>query len=162
MAPKPTVYVETTVLSYLAARPSQNALRAAHQQLTRDWWDKDRAAYELFISALVLAECAAGDPTAAEERLAFANTLPLLAESAEAETLAEALIRELAIPPQETRDAAHVAVAATNGIEYLLTWNCRHLANLHQRGRIEQVCRDYGYQPPLIGTPIELRHEDQP
>ena len=162
MTPKPTVYVETTVLSYLAARPSQNALRAAHQQVTREWWDKDRLVYEVFISALVVAECAAGDPIAAAERLAIVNSLPLLAESSEAEALAEALIRELAIPPQEIRDAAHVAVAATNGIEYLLTWNCRHLANLHQRGRIEQVCRDYGYQPPLIGTPIELRREDLP
>jgi hypothetical protein len=114
----------------------------------------------LFVSTLVVAECSGGDATAAVARKAVLDALPLLVESPDAEGLAEALVRELAIPPKAHRDAAHVAIAATNGIEYLLTWNCRHLANLHQRGRIERVCREYGFEPPLIGTPIELQEDD--
>ena len=100
-------------------------------------------------------------PVASQARLAVLNTLPLLRAAPEADSLAEALVRELAIPPAARRDAGHVAIAAANGVEYLLTWNCRHLANLHQRGRIEQVCRDLGFEPPLIGTPQELL-EDAP
>jgi hypothetical protein len=157
---KQTVYIETTVISYLTAWPSRQLVRAAHQQVTRDWWATARDRYDLFASELVVEECSAGDATAAAARKAVVDTLPLLFESAEAETLAEALVNELTIPPKARRDAAHVAIAAANGIEYLLIWNCRHLANLHQRGRIERVCRNYGFEPPLIGTPIELREAD--
>jgi predicted nucleic acid-binding protein len=159
---KPTVYIETTVVSYLTAWPSRDIVRAAHQQVTRDWWDRAPARFELFSSVLVVAECLAGDSTAATARKVVLDTLPLLEQSAEAEALAESLVRKLAIPPKAIRDAAHVAIAATNGIEYLLTWNCRHLANLHQRGQIERACREHGFEPPAIGTPIELQeyHDD--
>jgi hypothetical protein len=157
---KPTVYIETTVISYLTAWPSRDLVRAAQQQVTREWWDhRDR--FEVFVSELVIAEASAGDPVASRARLTVLNMLPLLRAAPEADSLAEALIRELAIPPVARRDAGHVAIAAANGIEYLLTGNCRHLANLHQRGRIEQVCRDLGFEPPLIGTPQELL-EDAP
>jgi len=157
---KPTVYLETTVVSYLTAWPSRDLVRAGQQQTTRDWWDQ-RERYELFISELVVSEAEAGDATAAAARMAILDALPVLRITPEADTLAEALVAKLTIPPSALRDAVHVAVAATNGMQYLLTWNCRHLANLHQRARIEQVCRDAGYAPPLIGTPNELL-EDEP
>jgi hypothetical protein len=157
---KPTVYIETTVVSYLTAWPSRDVVRAGHQQITRDWWKTALDRYELFSSVLVVAESLAGDSVAAAARKAVLDTLPLLEESTEAEELAEALVRELAIPPKAIRDAAHVAIAATNGIEYLLTWNCRHLANLHQRSKIERACREHGFEPPAIGTPIELQEYD--
>jgi predicted nucleic acid-binding protein len=156
---KQSVYIETTIVSYLTAWPSRDIVRAAHQQITREWWHR-RDRFDLYVSPLVLAEASEGDPAAAAERLAALAGLPSLDNSPRADALMESLIRELAMPPSEMRDASHVAIAATNGIDYLLTWNCRHLANLHQRGRIERVCRQRGYEPPLIGTPIELREED--
>ena len=157
---KRSVYIETTVVSYLTAWPSRDLVRAAQQQITREWWEL-RGRYDLFVSELVLSEAAAGDSAAVAARLAVVEDLPVLRISPEADALAEALVSELAIPPSALRDAVHVAVSAANGMQYLLTWNCRHLANLHQRSRIEQVCRDAGYVPPQIGTPNELL-EDVP
>jgi hypothetical protein len=115
-----------------------------------------RLEFELYISEVVIAEASAGDPEAAAERMRLLSEIPVLISSGMAETLAKQLIDELAIPPAAIRDAAHVAIATVHGIEYLLTWNCRHLANLQQRARIEQVCRDHGFEPPIIGTPAEL------
>jgi predicted nucleic acid-binding protein len=155
---KDSVYIETTFLSYLTARPSRDPLLAAHQQVTRDWWSR-RERFDVFVSLLVVNEASQGDPTAAAERLAAISQIPMLEIEPDADLLAQNLIRELAIPPGEIRDASHVAIAATNGIDYLLTWNCRHLANLRMRGKIERVCRDLGYQPPLIGTPLELSED---
>jgi predicted nucleic acid-binding protein len=152
---KQTVYIETTVISYLTARRSRDLIRAAQQETTREWWET-RSRFDIYASELVIAEASAGDPTAAAERLAVLAAIPLLRVNEEADQLAKKLVIALAIPRSELRDALHVAIAAVNGVDFLLTWNCRHLANLHQRGRIEQVCRDFGYQPPLIGTPGEL------
>jgi hypothetical protein len=115
----------------------------------------------LYISELVWTEASAGDPIAAADRIKVLDKIPLLNITREAEELAETLVRELAIPMAAQPDAVHVATAASNGIDFLLTWNCRHLANLHQRGRIEDVCRRSGYNPPLIGTPNELFMERQ-
>ena len=125
------------------------------------WWDTRRQSYELCVSQLVRNEARAGDSQAAQERLDVLKTMTLLETSDEALDLAKELIRAGALPAKAADDALHIAVAAMNGIPYLLTWNCRHLANLHQRERIERVCRDHGYAPPMIGTPNELR-EDAP
>lgn len=152
---KPRVYIETTVPSYLTAWPSRDLLRAAHQQITREWWDR-RTAFDLFISPLVLVECQAGDPTAAAERLAVLAGLPLLEQTAEVAALAEALVRAVPIPPRAEGDAIHIAAAAIHGMQYLLTWNCNHIANATLRPRIEAVCRAAECEPPLICTPQEL------
>jgi predicted nucleic acid-binding protein len=152
---KPRVYVETTILSYLTAWPSRDLLRAAHQQLTREWWDR-RGAFDLFISPLVLVECQAGDPTAAADRLATLAGLPLLDQTAEVAALADALVRAVPIPQRAAADALHIATAAVHGMEYLLTWNCTHIANATLRPRIEAACRAAGCEPPLICTPQEL------
>ena len=131
-------------------------LVAAHQQLTVAWWDEQRTRYELFTSQVVLAEARAGDPEAAQRRLAVLERLPLLDVTDAAIALATMLITRQALPAQAAQDALHVAVACVHGMEYLLTWNCAHLANARLRSRIEQICRDAGYVPPIICTPEEL------
>ncbi len=113
----PTVYVETTIPSYLTARPSRDVVRAGDQQVTRDWW-AGRGRYELRVSSLVLLECGAGDPGAAADRLAALDGIPALAQSPEAEALAAALLREVPLPDKAAADAMHVAVAAVNGAAY--------------------------------------------
>ena len=153
---KPSVYIETSLVSYLTARPSRDLLVAAHQQLTVAWWDEHRTRYELFTSQVVLAEARAGDPDAAQRRLAVLERLPLLDVADTAIALAARLVTEQALPAQAAQDALHLAIACVHGMEYLLTWNCAHLANARLRSRIEQVCRDAGYIPPIICTSEEL------
>ncbi len=152
---KPRVYVETTVLSYLTALPSRDLVRAAHQQITVEWWAR-REQFELFISEAVLAEIQKGDPAAAARRLAAAEGLPVLSATTQAQALAAALLRGAAMPAKAALDAAHVAIAAVHGLEFLMTWNCTHIANAVMRPKIEQVCRDAGVLPPVICTPEEL------
>jgi hypothetical protein len=159
---KPTVYVETTVPSYLTAWASRDVVRAGEQQVTRDWWAR-RSAYDLRVSSLVLLECRAGDAEAAAMRLAALDGIPVLAQTTEAEVLAETLLREVPLPARAAADALHVAVAAVNGVFYLVTWNCTHIANASLRPRIEEACRRSGYEPPVICTPRELLGgEDEP
>lgn len=159
---KPRVYLETTIPSYLTAWPSRDLLRAAHQQLTREWWDR-RHAFELFISPLVLVECQAGDPTAAAERLAALAGVPLLDQTESVTALGRSLVREVPIPSKVAADAIHIATAAVHRMHFLLTWNCNHIANATLRQRIEAVCRAAGCEPPLICTPEQLpASEEQP
>jgi hypothetical protein len=151
------VYIETTFVSYLTAWPSRDLVVAAHQQLTREWWDTCRADYELCVSQLVLQEAGAGDPQAAQARLAVLKDMILLDTMEEAVALAEELVKAGALPTKAADDALHVAVAATQSVPYLLTWNCRHLANATMRPLIEAVCVEKGYQAPIFCTPEELR-----
>jgi len=150
------VYIETSIVSYLTARPSRDLLVAAHQQLTATWWEQQRSHYDLFTSQVVLAEARAGDTEAAQRRIVVLERLPLLDVTDMAITLAAALVSGQALPAQAVQDALHIAVTCVHGVEYLLTWNCAHLANARLRSRIEQVCRDAGYIPPIICTPEEL------
>jgi hypothetical protein len=156
---KRTVYVETTIPSYLTAWPSRDLVRAAHQQITREWWAR-RDAFDLYVSRLVVQECQAGDQQAAEERFAALAGIPLLEQEAEAAALAEALLRDVPLPRKAAADALHIATAAVHGMQYLLTWNCTHIANAVLRPQIEGVCRAAGFEPPLICTPEELPVED--
>ncbi len=151
-----TVYVETSVVSYLTARPSGNIVIAAHQQVTRDWWDTRRRNFTLYTSQLVLQEAAGGNPEMAEDRLRLLEDLPALDISDEASTLARALVSAGAPPATAPEDALHIAIAVVNGLEYLLTWNCRHIANAAMRKTIERVCRAEGYEPTILCTPEEL------
>lgn len=148
-------YVETTIPSYLTARPSGNLIRAAEQRQTALWWAR-RDEYELVVSELLLQECGAGDPEAAAARLATLAGLPVLEQGPDATALAEALVRDVPLPPNAAADAIHIAVAAVHGIDLLVTWNCRHIANPVLRPRVEAVCRAAGYEPPTICTPAEL------
>ncbi|MFO0829118.1 MAG: type II toxin-antitoxin system VapC family toxin [Phycisphaerales bacterium] len=152
----PSVYVETSVLSYLTARPSRDVVTAAHQQITHEWWNNARPIVRLFVSELVVQEASLGDPGSAALRLAAIDSVPLLRLSENARTLAKALVADLAIPPTAVVDALHVALAADNGIEFLLTWNCKHIANAKTRTLIERSLRSRGYDPPVLCTPEEL------
>lgn len=155
---KRRVYIETTIPSYLTAWPSRDLVRAAHQQITREWWSL-RDAYELYSSRLVVRECQAGDAQAATDRLAAMTEIPLLEQTAEIAELAEALLHDVPLPAKAAADALHIATAAVHGMDYLLTWNCTHIANVTYRPQIEAVCRAAGYEPPLICTPEELSGE---
>ena len=153
---KPRVYIETTVISYLTARPARDVVIAGHQQSTRDWWATASERFELVISELVREEAGAGDPDAVRARLSLITSLALLDATTEAQELAEKLVSASAVPEAATRDAAHIAIAAANGIEYLVTWNFRHIANAVTRPQIESVCRQAGFESPVICTPEEL------
>jgi predicted nucleic acid-binding protein len=150
------VYIETTVVSYLTARANRDVVIAGHQQVTHEWWDTCRAKYELCVSQLVLDEAAAGDAQAAQERLAVLQLMLVLETTQEALELAKELLQAGALPARATNDALHIAIAATKAVPYLLTWNCRHLANATMRPMIESVCAKKGFKSPIICTPEEL------
>lgn len=153
---KPKVYVETTVISYLTARPSRDVVVAGHQQTTQDWWRTCRDRFELVASQLVLGEASTGDPEAARRRVEVLGELSLLEITPEASALALQLVKAAAVPAKAAQDAMHLSVAVTNGVNYLVTWNCRHLANAALRAKIEEACRATGYDPVIICTPEEL------
>jgi len=156
MGKRERVYVETTIVSYLTARPSRDLIIAAHQQITHEWWQTRQADYELCVSELVLDEAGAGDAQAAQERLLFLQPMLVIETTTEALTLAEELLCAGALPRKAADDALHIAIAATMSIPYLLTWNCRHLANATMRPVIELVCVAKGLKAPIICTPEEL------
>lgn len=151
----PTVYVETSVISYLTATRSRDIVIAAHQQLTRRWW-RSRSSYRLFVSQIVRDEAGAGDQAARLRRLRALRGIPALAITDQATRLAGELVRRGALPRKATVDAFHIGIAAAHQIEYLVTWNCKHIANAAMRGTIEVICRSAGLTPPIICTPEEL------
>jgi len=150
------VYVETSVISYLTSRPTNDLRAMANQTATVEWWENQSSKYDLVISEFVLAEARLGHPEAAGRRLAAITGLTDLQATEEVRTFAKQLIERGALPKKAEMDAYHVAIAAVNGIEYLLTWNCTHIANAYTRPKIEFACRALGYEPPIICTPDEL------
>ncbi len=151
-----SVYLETSVIGYLASRPGADIIFAANQLMTFEWWNDHRARFELFASQAVVDECSAGDPTAARERLVFLDGIPVLAVNAATRNLAQELIRRVGLPAKAAVDAVHIATTALNKIDYLLTWNCRHIANPAFRRKIENVLGDAGLRSPVICTPQEI------
>ncbi len=158
---KPTAYIETSVVSYLTARPSRDVVVAGYQAITREWWRDAPERFDLVASALVVAEASAGDTEAARSRLKALEAVTLLDATADAEILTRKLLDLGAVPRQAADDAAHIAIAVTNGATFLVTWNFRHIANAAMRARIERVCRQAGYEPPVICTPNELMEADR-
>jgi predicted nucleic acid-binding protein len=156
---KKSVYIETSIPSYLTARPSRDVRAAAWQQITTEWWDAARQDYEIFTSELTIIEASAGNPDAAERRLAVLREIPELKIDEEVQELAELLISEGGIPTSAEADALHVAVAAVHRIDYLLTWNCRHIDNAAKKPIIRSICIGAGYPYPEICTPMELLPE---
>lgn len=152
----PSVYVETTILSYLTAWDSRDPVMAGRQKVTREWWEMRRRDFILCGSQEVRREAAGGDPVAATRRLQAATELTLLAVTPEATALAAVLQARARIPERAKADAVHVAVAAVHGVDFLLTWNLRHLANAAVRPAMEAACRAAGYAPPAIATPDQL------
>ena len=152
----PRLYVETTIPSYLTARPSRDTILAGQQETTRRWWEEKRDNYDLYVSELVLEETAAGAPAMAAARHAALAGLPQLAQTPEVDALAARLLEQGIIPPSAAPDAEHIALAAVHAMNFLLTWNCKHIANVTMYGLIENVCREAGYTAPRICTPVEL------
>ncbi len=151
-----SVYLETSFLSYLVARPSGDLLVAAHQKTTQDWWTDRRDHFTCYVSQVVIDEASAGDPSEAQRRLAVIGALAALDLTPGTESLTQAIMASGALPPSAGRDAAHVAVSAFHSVDYLLTWNCKHLANAQIMRKIESVCQMMGYRMPIICTPEEL------
>ncbi len=152
---KRKVYIETSVISYLTARPSKTILGAAHQQITLAWWET-RSQYDLVVSESVLRECGAGDPDAAKKRLTVLNDVPLILITEQALDIANSLVAKGIIPAKAAEDALHIAIATVNGVDYLLTWNCRHIANPEIQRGIAAHLDDIGLSLPFICTPEEL------
>lgn len=151
----PSVYLETTVISYLAARQSHQLSVAWHQKVTRDWWKTRRFDFDVYISDFVLLEASRGDEDAAQRRREFLSGLPVLEATDTVYEIAQALVAEV-IPRAYTDDAFHVAVAAFHGVDYLVTWNCKHIANAELWKKIRIIVERFGCSFPIICTPEEL------
>lgn len=150
------VYIETSIVSYLTARPSSDLLAAAWQKATIDWWDTQRNRFELYTSEVAVEEAGRGDPEAAGRRSAVLEKLPLLAVTDATMELASALLDEGAVPAKALDDALHIAVSAVHGMDYLLTWNFRHLDNAEIKPIVRSICAIHGFSSPEICTPQEL------
>jgi hypothetical protein len=150
------VYIETSIVSYLTAHLSRDLIIAAHQQITLDWWENRRSDFELFISQAVVQESSVGDSDMAQKRLAVLSTIPLLELKEDAIYLAQELVNNGPLPKKASIDALHISMASVHGMDYLLTWNCKHIANAAMRNAVVAICRSNGFEPPVICTPEEL------
>lgn len=150
------VYIETSIISHATALPSADPATAVLQGQARRWFEEQAANFDLVTSQIVLAEARRGDPDAAGRRLSLLATIPMLDENPDADTIADELVSHALIPPQARLDALHVATAALAGVQYLLTLNCRHIANAHVLPRIYRLLDDLGLPGLLIATPIEF------
>lgn len=155
-----TVYVETTIVSYLRQTPSAQVVTAARQVLTHRWWNEERANYQLVVSQYVIDEASAGDPILAASRLAILDGVPLLPHDPEIPQIAAEIMALGVLPPKAEVDALHIATVAHHRIQYLLTWNCKHIANAKILPRIHGVLEDLGIPIPIICTPEELLGDD--
>ena len=156
---KQKVYVETSFVSYLTSRPSRDLIVAAQKQVTHEWWQQRRSHFDLYISQLVLQESAEGEKEAASERLRVIQNFQVLELRTEALELAESFISQNALPQKASDDALHIALATIYGIDYLLTWNCKHMANAEIQKKIAKIGLEQGYEIPTICTPYELMGE---
>ncbi|WP_130471994.1 type II toxin-antitoxin system VapC family toxin [Candidatus Magnetaquicoccus inordinatus] len=157
---KPRLYLETSIVSYLAAMPSRDLVVAAHQQITHEWWAERRCQYELFVSTLVIQEMSMGDQNAAQRRLSLVEAIPVLTINDEVILLGEQLQKHAMLPTKADADALHIALAAFHRIDFLLTWNCRHIANGKTRRAIDEALKTQGMVSPIIVTPEELPEEN--
>lgn len=154
-----TVYIETTIVSYLVANPSRDSILAAHQQLTRQWWQNERQRYQCVTSREVLREASLGDAEMSRRRSEALAGLDILAVDDSSRGLARAILAEQLLPPAAMSDAIHAVVASQHRVDILLTWNCRHLANPHLLGRLRTFLAGHALALPEICTPIELVEE---
>jgi hypothetical protein len=153
---RPALYLESTIISYLAAYPSRDLIVAAHQQITHEWWGRARSKFSNYVSQAVLDEISIGDPDAASRRLALVAGLPILPLTEEVEVLAEEYLHKLGLPRGAQLDVVHLACAVFHEVDYLLTWNCSHLANGLVIKRLQRTNAVLGRATPIIATPEEL------
>lgn len=150
------IYIESTIPSYLAARPARDLLQAARQQLTHDWWNYKRHEHDFFTSEVVLEEISFGEPEMASNRLHLLNNVPVLLANDHAQELTASILSSGVLPPAADRDAAHIALATCYNMDILLTWNCRHIANAVIQSRLRKIVETRGWQLPVLCTPEEL------
>lgn len=160
MDEKPTVYVETSIVSYLVARPSQDSIVGFRQAVTERWWKACRPNYRIVISPRVVDEASLGDANEAGKRLAVLGDLDILEIDDAALELSRVILAETSMPASAEPDALHIATAVVNGVEYLLTWNHKHMANVQIRAKVEQICQREGFHRITICTPEELDPEE--
>ncbi len=153
---KPKVYIETSVISYLTAKLSRDLITAGHQKITQEWWKHRRQEFTLHISQLVVKEASARNTTAASKRLSVLPDIPILLPNDEVTHLTNELLFQQALPTKAADDVVHVALATVHQMDYLLTWNCRHLANAELQRTVARICQQQGYQMPIICTPETL------
>lgn len=151
-----TVYIETSILGYLTARSTKNLILAANMEITKDWLNLRRNAFILYTSEAVLDEVAQGDAAIAAQRLEILNNFPLLALNQAVQNLAVQFLAQSSLPPKAEVDAIHIAAATVHGMDYLLTWNCKHIANAQIQGKLAEISLDFGYVLPILCTPNEL------
>ena len=154
-----TVYIETSLIGYLTARPSNNLILMANLEITRRWWDTRRSQFTLYISQVVLDEAAQGDAEMVLKRLEILQNFPVLELTEAVQALGAQFLIRSNLPPKASDDAIHIAVATVHGLDYLLTWNCKHIANAQIQRKLAAVCLDFGYKLPTICTPYELMGE---
>ena len=155
MLAKPNLYLETTIPSYLVSKPSRDLRLAADQEQTVEWWQEHRGRFEIFVSAVVLREVSKGNPEMSQKRVDALSGVPLLSPTGESEELTIRLLEEV-VPANAADDAAHIAIATVHGIDFLLTWNCKHINNRYTTRKIEECCQKMGFTCPVIATPTEL------
>ncbi|MBW4694827.1 MAG: type II toxin-antitoxin system VapC family toxin [Lyngbya sp. HA4199-MV5] len=151
-----TVYIETSILGYLTARPSRDLVVAANVEITREWWDTRRSAFQLYSSQAVLKETSQGDPEIASRQIEIISSLALLDLNQSALDLAEQFLERSSLPAKADVDAIHIAAATVHGMDYLLTWNCKHIANAQIQRKLAEISLDLGYELPILCTPYEL------
>jgi predicted nucleic acid-binding protein len=154
-----TVYIETSVIGYLTARSTKNLVIAANIEMTRDWWQNRRHTFDLYISQIVLDEVARGDTEIAAKRIEMLDNFPLLEVNEAVDDLASEFMAKSNLPPKASDDAIHIALATVNDLDYLLTWNCKHIANAQIQRKLIDICSGFGYKLPIICTPYELMGE---
>jgi hypothetical protein len=159
---KEIVYIETTIVSYLVARPSGDLVLSAHQQVTREWWENERMKYQCIASEEVVREAMLGDTRMAQSRIKVLQELQIVGITAEVEAMAATFMATGALPPTMRPDATHLAAATLSGADYLLTWNCRHLANAHVLRRLQKEAERRGWPLPGVCTPLELMGDCEP
>jgi predicted nucleic acid-binding protein len=151
-----TVYIETSIFGYLTARSTKNLILAANMEITKDWWEVRRSAFVLYISEAVLEEVAQGDAEIAVQRLDLLRDFPLLELNEAVQSLAVQFLSRSSLPLKAKVDAIHIAAATVHGMDYLLTWNCKHIANAQIQGKLAEISLDFGYELPILCTPNEL------
>jgi hypothetical protein len=151
-----TVYIETSILGYLTARPSRDLVVAANIEITREWWDTRRSTFQLYSSQAVVKETSHGDTEIASRRLEIISNLVLLDLNQSVLDLAEQFLERSSLPAKADVDAVHIAAATVHGMDYLLTWNCKHIANAQIQRKLAEISLDLGYELPILCTPYEL------
>lgn len=153
---KPTVYIETTIISYLTARPSRDLIVAGHQQITAEWWEDVRPKVDCFVSPFVIQEASRGDSVMVAKRLGSIADIPVLAQNETVDELAQRYFAKMSIPERSKIDAFHLAMAAAYEMDYLLSWNCRHIASAQVQKTIQKLNDEFEMQTPVMCTPEAL------